>query len=808
MWTKVARIILRNRILILIILGLITVFMAYQMTFVKMSYEYTKILPENDTSYVEHLYFKNIFGEEANVFAVGIKDENFFQIDKFNNWRKLKKRVEKLDGVEDVVSIYDILNLVKNKEEKKFDVIPVFPDTINSQEELDSLLIIAKSLPFYSNAIYNDTANVYLMMISLSKEKLNSKGRIPLIDNITKIADKFGEENNLYIHYSGLPYIRTEVTKVVKSELNLFIILAFLVCVIILYIFFRSFKVVFFSMLVVTIGVIWAMGSMALFDFKMSMLTGMIPPLLIVIGIPNSIFLLNKYHAEYKKHGNKIKALQRVIHKVGNAIFLTNLTTASGFATFILTSSDILKEFGIIASINIIGVFFLALLLIPIFFSFLPPPKSRHIRHLDNKFVVKIMDVLVLLSNNYRKAIYIITITVLVISAVGIALMKSTGYMVDDIPHDDRVYVDLKFFEKNFNGVMPFEVIINTKKKKAAYKNKNLKKVDKLQKYIAKKPEFSKSISLVDAFKFARQAYFNGKQSNYKLPSKQEQNFILPYVSRKKRKDPTITKEQKLLNAYVDTNGQILRLSLMVADVGTVRMSELTEEIKAKADSIFPADKYDVMCTGTSVVFFKGTKYLIRNLAISLFLAIILIAFFMSWMFYSFRMVLVSLIPNLIPLIITAALMGFFKIPIKPSTILVFSIAFGISVDDTIHFLAKYRQELISNNWDIKMSVVNAIRETGISMMYTSIVLFFGFGMFVASNFGGTQALGLLVSITLIVAMFSNLVVLPSLLLSIEQSTIKRAFRKEPLIQIFDEEEDIELDELEIKEINHFKQTE
>ncbi len=807
MWTKVARIILRNRILILIILGLITVFMAYQMTFVKMSYEYTKILPEDDTSYVEHLYFKNIFGEEANVFAVGIEDENFFQIEKFNNWKKLKKGIEKLDGVEDVVSIYDILNLIKNKEEKKFDVISVFPDTINSQKELDSLLVIAKSLPFYSNAIYNDTANVYLMMISLSKEKLNSKARIPLIDNITKIADKFGEENNLDIHYSGLPYIRTEITKIVKSELNLFIILAFLVCIIILYSFFRSFKVVFFSMLVVSIGVIWAMGSMALFDFKMSMLTGMIPPLLIVIGIPNSIFLLNKYHAEYKKHGNKIKALQRVIHKVGNAIFLTNLTTASGFATFILVSSDVLKEFGIIASINIIGVFFLALLLIPIFFSFLPPPKSRHIRHLDNKFVVKIMDVLVMLSNNYRKAIYIITITVLVISAVGIALMKSTGYMVDDIPHDDRVYVDLKFFEKNFNGVMPFEIIINTKKKKAAYKNKNLKKADKLQKYIAKKPEFSKSISLVDAFKFARQAYFNGKQSNYKLPSKQEQNFILPYVSRKKRKDPTITKEQKLLNAYVDTNGQILRLSLMVADVGTVRMSELTEEIKAKADSIFPADKYDVMCTGTSVVFFKGTKYLIRNLAISLFLAIILIAFFMSWMFYSFRMVLVSLIPNLIPLIITAALMGFFKIPIKPSTILVFSIAFGISVDDTIHFLAKYRQELISNNWDIKMSVVNAIRETGISMMYTSIVLFFGFGMFVASNFGGTQALGLLVSITLIVAMFSNLVVLPSLLLSIEQSTIKRAFRKEPLIQIFDEEEDIELDELEIKEINHFKQT-
>ncbi len=803
MWSKVAGIILRNRLLIIVILCIITAFMAYEMTFVKMSYDYAKVLPEKDTSYQEHVYFKQIFGEEANTFAIGVEDTNFFTIEKFNNWKKLKNDIRKLDGVVEVFSIYDILNLKKNKAEKKFDVSPVFPDTIHSQEQIDSLLKIAKSLPFYSNAIYNDSANVYIMMVSLSKENLNSKKRIPLIDKIVSIADNFGKTNNLYMHYSGLPYIRTEITKKIQSELYLFVILAILVCIIILYIFFRSFKVVFFSILVVTIGVIWAMGSMALFNFKMSMLTGMIPPLLIVIGIPNSIFLLNKYHAEYKKHGNKIKALQRVIQRVGNAIFLTNLTTASGFATFILTSSDILKEFGIIASINIIGVFFLALLLIPIIFSLLPPPKTRHVRHLDNKFVLKIIDILVVLSGNHRKAIYLSTIIIVLISIFGVTQMKSTGYMVDDIPHHDKVYVDLKFFEKSFNGVMPFEILIDTKKKKAAYKNKNLKKIDNLQQYISGFSEFSKSISLVDAFKFARQAYYKGKPGNYKLPSKQEQNFILPYVSKKKKNETKVKEEEKILNAYVDSNRQILRLSVKVEDIGTVRMSELTDKIKAKADTLFPPDKFDVICTGTSVVFFKGTKYLIKNLVISLILAIIVIAFFMSWMFYSFRMVIVSLLPNLIPLILTAGIMGFFGIPIKPSTILVFSIAFGISVDDTIHFLAKYRQELIANNWEIRKSVVTAIRETGISMMYTSIVLFFGFGMFIASDFGGTQALGLLVSITLIVAMFSNLVVLPSLLLSIEQSSIKRAFRKEPLFEIFDEEEDIEFDDLEIKEKNN-----
>ncbi|MFH2094165.1 MAG: efflux RND transporter permease subunit, partial [Bacteroidota bacterium] len=760
MWTRVARIILRNRILILIILGVITAFMAYQATKVKLSYDYVKVLPEKDTSYVDHMYFKSIFGEEANVFALGVRDSNFFTIEKYKRWQQLREEILKNDSITKVLSIYDILNFHKNSEARQFDIDTVFPSNIRTQEELDSLVEIARSLPFYNNALYNDTAHVYLMLISIAKGTLNDKSRMDLISDITRVADKFGENCNLKVHYSGHPFIRTEITKKVKSEMNLFIILAFIVCVITLYLFFRSIKAVFFSMLVVTVGVIWSFGTLALFKFNISMLTGMVPPLLIVIGIPNCIFLLNKYHSEYKLHGNKVKALQRAIHKIGNAIIFSNLTTACGFGTFIITSSDVLKEFGIIASINIIGLFFISLMLIPIIFSFLNPPRERHTKHLDNKIFTTIINILVNVTLGYRRWIYIASILFVIAGGIGIYLIKSTGFMVDDIPHHDRVYVDLKFFEQHFKGVMPFEVMIDTKKKKSAYKNKVLKDIDKLQNYISSLPEFSKSLSLVDGFKFARQAYFNGKESNFKLPSKQEQNFILPYLSRKKG-DSTMTEAENILNAYVDSNRQILRVSCKVADVGTVRMKEVTELVKAKADSLFPADKFDVICTGITVVFFRGTTYLINNLFLSLACAIVLISLFMAGTFKSTRMVLISLIPNLLPQVLTAALMGFAGVPIKPSTLLVFSIAFGISVDDTIHFLAKYRQELVSNNWDIGKSVITAIKETGISMMYTSIVLFFGFGIFVASDFGGTMALGLLVSFTLMVAMLSNLLLLP-----------------------------------------------
>ncbi len=634
------------------------------------------------------------------------------------------------------------------------------------------------------------------MAITLEPEILQSPERVALINNIKKIGEGYTNTSKIDIHYSGLPYIRVTTAEMIKKELNMFIFLALGITAIIIFLFFRSFKVVIFSMLVVITAVIWALGTQALFGFKITILTGMIPPLIIVIGIPNSVFLLNKYHQEYRKHGNKIKALQRVIRKIGNATFLTNLTTASGFATFIFTSSRILVEFGIIAAINIIGVFILSLLLIPIIFSFLSEPKERHLNHLDNKPVNKIVDKLVHISLNHRNTVYIITGIILVFGVIGVTNIKSTGYMLDDIPHEDPLYIDLKFFEENFDGLMPLEIMIDTKKANGALKASNLKKMDQLQKKLSSETDISKALSLSEVVKFARQGFYNGNPKYYGIPSSQERNFLLSYVSKGGGE------QKKIINTFIDSLKQKTRLSFRIKDIGTTKMTELNQMVIDNIKEIFPEDRYDTSVTGASILFFKGTKYLIRNLFISLFLAIVLIASFMAWMFSSKRMVIVSLIPNLIPLVMTAALMGYFGIPIKPSTILVFSIAFGISVDDTIHYLAKYRQELSETNWSIKAAVVLALKETGVSMIYTSIILFFGFGIFGFSSFGGTVALGILVAVTLLIALVSNLILLPSLLLTLEKHITNKSF-KEPLLHIYNEDEDIELDDLRIKKVSN-----
>mgnify|MGYP001423312072 CR=1 FL=1 len=790
MWLRISRFILRNRILLLCVVGLITVFMAFQSRKVEMSYEYSSLIPKKDTAYIDYQYFLKTFGEEGNVIVVGIQDEKFFTIEHFSAWEQLCKRLSAIEGVENLLSVSNAYNLVRNSEEKKFEVKKIFPDTIKSQEDLDTLKNEFFSLPFYRKLLYNPESSTYLLAITVNKDKMQSKAREKMVLSIKHECDQFANNEQLTLHYSGLPYIRVINSIRIKSEIYMFSALALGLCIVILFLFFRSFKAVLVSITIVLIGVVWALGIMGWFGYKITLLTGMVPSLLIVIGIPNSIYMLNKYHHEIRTHGNKIKALQRVIIRIGTATFLTNLTTALGFGTFVITNSDILREFGVVASLNIMGLFLLSILLIPIFYSFIKPPEEKQIKHLDNKLVRGIIDRLIYITQNHRKKVYLVTVLVAAAGLYGITLIKSSGYMVDDIPENDVIYKDLKFFEKHFDGLMPLEIIVDTKKPNGVMNLATFRRMDELENRLLEYKELSPSISMLNLLKFAKQAFYNGNEKFYSLPNSMEKNFILSYATKGENK-------VNMLHSFIDSTRQVTRISIRMKDVGTVKMQELYNIFKADVDSIFPKKDYKVIVTGSSVTVFKGNQYLVKNLLSSLALAIFLISVFMSVMFYSWRMVILSLTPNIIPLILTAAVMGFTGIPIKPSTILVFSIAFGISVDNTIHFLAKYRQELSVTGWDIGKSVVYALRETGVSMMYTFVVLFFGFGVFSVSKFGGTVALGVLVSLTLLIAVASNLILLPSLLTGLEKRMTTKSFR-EPLMHLYNEEEDIELDELKI----------
>jgi len=794
MWTFIVRLILRNRLANLIFFGLITGLMAWQGTKVHMSYEMARMLPSTDSTIIVYEKFREQFGQDGSVMFVGLADDKLFELEHFNAWFELTQRVRKISGVEEVVSVGRMFHLVRNDSLKKFDFVPVVKQLPGTQHELDSLKTLIYDLPFYDGLLFNKETNVSMMMITLDKNVLNTKNRVALVHEITDELDKFATDFDVELHFSGLPYIRTLTSEMIQHEMILFVFLSLIIASVILFVFFRSFRTVFFIILIVITTVIILFGTVALLGYKITILTGIMPPLLIVIGVENSIFLLNKYYNEFSIHGNKIKALARTIRRIGAANFLTNATTAAGFAAFIVTGNELLVEFGVVASINIMVAYLLSLFLIPIVFSYLPEPKPRHVQHLEKGGVNTLLKKVVWVVLNHRTKVYIITISLLVIAVGGLMRLKTTGKVVDDISKKDKMYKDLMFFENHFKGVMPFEITVDTKKKKGILRTATLQKLEALQDSLAQYPQFSKPLSIVEVVKFSRQAFFRGDPAYYDLPNNQERNFILSYV-------PSMQSDKRtLMNNFVDTALQITRISVQMANIGTNEIDSIQLSLEPKIKQIFPEDDYEVTLTGSSMVFLKGTHYMVNKLMMSLLLALFIIALLMALTFSSFKMIVISLIPNLIPQLLTAAMMGYAGIPIKPSTILIFSIALGISVDNTIHFLSRYRQQLLINDWKIKESVLAALLETGFSMIYSAAVLFFGFAIFILSSFGGTEALGYLVSFTLLTAMLSNLFILPSLLLTLDKRILTKAF-KEPLLEILDEEGDIELDDLEIEDV-------
>lgn len=870
MWQNIANFILRNRFFILGIITLLTVFFGYYaFTSLKLENKYGIVLPKSSPTTQNYERFKTMFGEDGGTLVLAIQTDSLYTKENFLKWKELGDSILQYDGVLSVISEATLFTIRNNISENKFDAKRVFSDITYQEKSIESIEEEIKQNPIYNKLLYNDSTNVSLMMVSLDERFLHDQKRSGVVLDIEKVAQSF-EAHFGHVRFAGLPHLRVVIGKRIQGEMYIFIGLSLLITSILLYIFFRSLRVVFICNSVVMIAVIWAIGSMGFLGFRLSILMALIPPLMIVIGIPNCIFLMTKFHQEVKDHGNKVKALSRVIQKIGTATLLTNFTTAIGFLTFAFTNSEKLMEFGISASMNIMMVFILSICILPIFASFSKTPKERHLKHLDRKFATGMISTVIYLTQYKRPWVYVVTSAILILSFAGLLQIKATGNVTGDLPQDDQILLDVQFMEKHFGGAIPFEVMIDYKEPGRLFKISTLEKIEEVQEVFAEDTLFSKSISIVDFIKVINMAYYGGDQEQYRIISNRDKGRLKKYMDNFDMTNPN--GGSLSVKELIDTTNTTARIRCQMKDLGSYEVADKVDLLKAKMDSIMNpnkiqiekyyskykdgSDKYfdsliysfpevynsltsvlangnqdlqfkfdsdpelvrtytknkdfkkqlrkaidreyfDITFTGTSVVVSEGTRYLVLNLITSLLFAIGCIGVLMALLFRSWRMVIVSMIPNLIPLVVTGGIMGWFGIPLKPSTLLVFSIAFGISVDDTIHYLAKYRQELKAKQWDLKQCVIMAIRESGLGMFYTSIILFCGFSVFTFSQFGGTQALGLLISLTLLVAMITNLVILPSLLLTMERKLTTKSF-EEPYFDAYSEESEIDWSELQL----------
>ena len=871
MWKVLASLILRNRLFVLTIIALLTVFFGYYaVTSLKVDNRYGNTLPKDSPAQADYLKFKTQFGEDGSTLVIAVKADSLYTEKNFTKWKELGDSILKFDGVENVISEATLYTIKNNIAENRFEINKIFSDLTFHEKTIDSIRREIKRNPIYNKLLYNDSAKVSLIMIGMNEKALADKKKSKVVIQIEELAQSYSKYFG-QPHFAGLPHMRVVIGKRIVNEMYIFLGLSVFASSLLLYIFFRSLRVVIQCNIVVFVSVIWALGSIGLLGFQLSIMMALIPPLMIVIGVPNCVFLVTRYHQEYVKHGNKIKALYTMIRRIGSVTFLTNLTTAVGFCTF--TSSEKLAQFGIISSVNIMVVFILSICIIPIIASFSKPPKARHLGHLYRVYSQGFIEKIVVLVSKRRRLIYICSVLLTIISIYGMTKLTATGNVTGDLPKNDPILKDIKFIEKNFGGSIPFEMTINYKEKGRLFKNETLLKVEEIQAKFSKDTLFSKSLSLVDFMKAINMAYYGNDPEQYKLVSNKDKIRLKKYID---KFDISSANGGNLsLKELVDTSNTTLRIRTQMKDLGSYEVAQKVDTLKAEVDAILNPDKkdierlytkvvkgdkscvdsllynysgifngvtsilskgnseaqlsfdmhpeyiekyskkpyfkhilrkaidheyYDLTFTGTSVVVSEGTKYLFVNLVQSLVFAILSISALMAVLFRSFRIILISMIPNIIPLLFTAGIMGYFQIPLKPSTLLVFGIALGITVDNAILFLAKYRQELKLHMWDIRYSILLSLRETGLGIFYTSVILFFGFIMFAFSQFGGTKALGMLVSLTILVGMMTNLIILPSLLLSLERKITTKSF-KEPFFDIYDEEEDYEKDLIQIESV-------
>ena len=762
MWYSLGKFILKNRLGALLFLLAATSVMGFYASKIQLSYDFTKAVPTDNPKFIDFRAFVKKFGADGNTMVIGVQSDKFFNKEFFNSVGELHHRLRAIDGVTGILSIPEVVTLGNDSVTGKFGPIKLFHYPYSNQADLDSARIKFQGLPFYKTLLYNPNTNAYLLGISLNKDTINSKSRTRLISHILKVVGEFENKQQIEVYKSGMPFIRTVMANRIKDEMNTFLLASFLLSALTLFLFFRSISAVIMSLLVVGMGVIWSLGTIVLCGYQITLLTALIPILVVVIGIPNCIYFLNKYHTTYKEIPDKDKALVSMVGRMGIVTLFCNIAAAIGFAVFAFTKSAILKEFGVVAGINIMALFLISLLFIPAVLSYLPAPKPKHIRYLDNKYLEYILVKIENWTFHHAKWVYFITVVVTIISVIGLTKIKSEGFVVDDLPKKDKLYTDLKWFENQFNGLMPLEIVVDAKKPRGALKMETMLDIEEFTNYVTTKSEVARPLSIVEALKFANQGFYGGDTASYLLPLEIPASLSTAMRSKEKGKSEFM----KLVSQFVDSNQQATRISVNMKDIGSIKLPVLIADLESKSAKIFDSTKYKVTFTGSSVTFLEGTSFIIRGLKESIFWAFLLITICMLYLFKSFRILICSLIPNLVPLIITAGVMGWTGIALKPSTVLVFSVALGIAIDVTIRFLINYKQELPHFNNKVPATLVQTIKHTGISIIYTSLVLTAGFIIFVFSDFGGTNALGWLTSLTLVVGTLTNLVLLPVLILS------------------------------------------
>lgn len=740
----------RQSLLVLLLILLGTVFMAIQIPELKFDYDIENFFPigSGETEYFDE--HREIFGSDNDFILIALKpSKGIFNSSFLKGLEALTDTLENHSLIEKAYSLSNVYDYKFIPGFRRLRKIPfIHPDDPTKMEQ-DSLKIMQSPvLPGYLIAPDGSSVLIYLA----NKAFANAEDCQNLNKDINEILAKV--ELGAY-YLSGKCIGQSTFANTIQKEIGIFIIASVLVIMLVLFIMFRSLPALILPLVVVGLAVLWIIGSMVLLDRPLSLVSNIIPSMLLVIGVSDVIHLLSHYISLKKSGWESPKALKEAIRKVGIATLLTSITTILGFLSLLSTRFFLLHELGLFASLGVFLALFMTYAIIPALIQFFP-----QIRFSNTSVKQRLHDFLLRLfrfTQQHAKRILIASLALLLLSGFLTSYLQVNIFLLTDLRKDHPLVQDFSFISESYGGSRPQEISIQLRdSSEEIFSAGVLTELEKVESYLENEYKLKNINSPLSFIKSANQVFNSGRSSAYQIPDSNTLRLLLSQDLEEEFK----ANSDRILFSSDFKQGRIMGF---LPDLGSRKVYQMNADFYRFLEEELPNRRCEYRFTGTSHLLELNTEFLAMDILSGLALAVLGISLFMGLVLRSGKVVLIALLPNILPLLCLAAIMAIFGISIKISTAIIFLIALGISVDDSIHFLSHYRLERKENG--VVESVKNTYIHTGRAIILTSAILSLGFLVLCLSNFLGTFYIGALVALSMILALIADLLLLPALIL-------------------------------------------
>ena len=704
--------------------------------------------PKQDPTIRDYQYLEEEFGRDDNVIMVGFESDSLLTRRVLSDLKSITDSASQISFVSQVRSIFSAQQINKQGQQLTFDPYIQRDDISDIPESIRADLVTD---PFAEGFLINKQANVTAFYLEIESGKNNYTARDQIISDLKEILQPYQKRYEFKI--SGIPYYRNQYVQYLNEEILFYISVSSFLIILLLWVLYRSFTGIIIPMLIVWLTILFTLAVMQLTGGYFEIMTSTIAPILLCVGIADSIHMISKYDDATLQGMDKPASIKEMLLTLGSATFLTSITTAIGFGT--LMTSDIvpMKRFGIYTAAGVLIAFLVTIFFVPSSLTLVNiknifKDKSAGIFKFFNKYLEQLSQ---FNRRNYKRIIVWFTAGTIIIGS-GAFLLKVNGKVFDELSDETEPIQHAQFFSENLSPPFPLEIIIDTEEENGIMDPSFLQSLDEFNRHLNSFPEVKRTTSFNTLIAQVHKTMAPEKAASNPIPGSEEliaQYLLLLEVS-----------DTEFLERVTDFSYQKIRVAAQIKDAGSYRVTQIRDSLSTYLQTKFPDS--EITMTGSTILSADLNGKIVSSLFKSIGLAFVLISAIMAFLFKNVRMVFISLIPNVLPLIMVAGIMGFTGIDIKSSTAVIFTIAFGIAVDDSIHYMARLRVEM-KRGLTLDEALNIATRKTGKAIIVTSLILLAGFGTLLTSVFSSTVYMGLLVCLTVFGALLADLVLLPSL---------------------------------------------